>query len=170
MFDDVALDEEYIESISNRKIEFIEDKSESIVAQNNSPDLPFNYSLNPYRGCIHACSYCYARPGHEYLGFNAGLDFETKIIVKKDAAKLFRKFLAKPTWAPEPITFSGVTDCYQPAEREFQLTRQCLEVAVETNQPISIVTKNALVLRDLDLLKRLASKKLVHVYISDHNT
>ena len=128
--------------------------------------MPFNFSLNPYRGCIHSCSYCYARPTHEYLGFNAGLDFETKIVIKKDAAQLFRKFLAKPSWTPEPITFSGVTDCYQPAERNFQLTRQCVEVAVEANQPISIVTKNALVLRDLDLLTKLATKNLVHVYLS----
>ncbi len=166
LFDDVASDVEYLESIKNRKIEFIEDRSETIVASNNSPDLPFNFSLNPYRGCIHACSYCYARPTHEYLGFNAGLDFETKIVVKKDAARLFRKFLAKRSWTPEPITFSGVTDCYQGAEREFHRTRQCLEVADEANQPISIVTKNALVLRDLDILRRLSIKDLVHVYLS----
>ena len=97
--DDVAEDEEYLESIRNRKIEYIEDASQTIVAKNNSPDLPFNYSINPYRGCVHACAYCYARPTHEYLGFNAGLDFETKIVVKKNAAKLFRKFLAKPRYS-----------------------------------------------------------------------
>ncbi len=140
--------------------------SKSIVSENKSPDIPFRYSINPYRGCIHACSYCYARPTHEYLGFNAGLDFETKIVVKHDAAKLFRAFLSRPSWNPESITFSGVTDCYQPAEREFQLTRQCLQVADEFSQPISMVTKNALVTRDIDILARMARRNLVHVFLS----
>lgn len=166
IFDDVAEDAEYLMSVEDRKIEYIEDETESIVATNRSPDLPFNYSLNPYRGCIHACSYCYARPTHEYLGFNAGLDFETKIVVKKNAANLFRKFLAKPSWISEPITFSGVTDCYQPAEREFELTRQCLEVANEANQPVGIVTKNALVLRDIEALQQMSVRGLVRVYLS----
>lgn len=159
-------DQEHLRSLSHRKIEYIDDTSKTIISENKSPDIPFRYSLNPYRGCIHACSYCYARPGHEYLGFNAGLDFETKIVVKKDAPKLFREFLSRPSWQPEPITFSGVTDCYQPAERKFQLTRSCLEVALECRQPISIVTKNALVVRDLDLLSQLAADNLVHVYLS----
>ena len=114
----------------------------------------------------YACAYCYARPGHEYLGMNAGLDFETKIVVKRRAPELLKKFLAKSSWKPEPITFSGVTDCYQPAERQFQLTRQCLEVAFECRQPVSIITKNALVLRDLDLLGPLAENNLVHVFLS----
>ncbi|MCC6510773.1 MAG: PA0069 family radical SAM protein [Pirellulaceae bacterium] len=159
-------DQEYLHALSNRKIEYIDDSSQSIVSENSSPDIPFRYSINPYRGCIHSCAYCYARPGHDYLGFNAGLDFETKIVVKRDAAKLFRKFLSKKNWRPEAITFSGVTDCYQPAEREFKLTRQCLEVALECRQPISIITKNALVLRDLAIIKQLASDSLVHVYLS----
>ncbi len=156
------------DSTTQRKLptEFLEDSSQSIVSQNNSPDLKFRYSLNPYRGCEHGCSYCYARPTHEYLGFDSGLDFESKIIVKKNAAKLLRKFLAKPSWQVEPIAFSGVTDCYQPAEREFKLTRQCLKVAAECNQPLSIVTKNALVLRDLDLLQPMAAMNLVRVYVS----
>jgi DNA repair photolyase len=159
-------DQEYLREISNRKIEYIDDSAQSIVSENSSPDIPFRYSINPYRGCIHACAYCYARPGHEYLGFNAGLDFETKIIVKRDAPKLFREFLAKKNWQPEPITFSGVTDCYQPAEREFRLTRQCLDVAFKCRQPISIITKNALVVRDLELLRAMAAENLVHVYLS----
>lgn len=159
-------DQEHLRGLTNRKIEYIDDASRSIISENNSPDIPFRYSLNPYRGCVHSCAYCYARPGHDYLGFNAGLDFETKIVVKRDAPQLFREFLSKKNWKPEPITFSGVTDCYQPAEREFRLTRQCLEVALEYHQPVSIVTKNALVLRELDLLSQLAATNLVHVYLS----
>ena len=166
ILDDVEWDDEYLSSIQKRPIEYLDDQSETIVASNNSPDLPFNFSLNPYRGCAHSCSYCYARPTHEYLGFNAGLDFETKIVVKKQAPSLFRKFLAKPSWISEPISFSGVTDAYQPAEREFRLTRGCLEVANECNQPVSIVTKNALVVRDLDVLSLMAKRDLVHVYLS----
>jgi DNA repair photolyase len=159
-------DQEYQKENIDRGIEYIEDNSQTIVSENNSPDIPFRYSLNPYRGCIHACAYCYARPSHEYLGFNAGIDFETKIVVKKRAADLFRDFLSKKNWTAQPITFSGVTDCYQPAERTFQLTRQCLEVALECRQPISIVTKNALVLRDLELLRALSANNLAHVYLS----
>lgn len=159
-------DEEHRRKLTNRKIEYIDDASKTIVTENKSPDIPFRYSINPYRGCVHACSYCYARPGHEFLGMNAGLDFETKIVVKKDAAQLFQQFLSKRSWKPEPITFSGVTDCYQPAERQFQLTRKCLEVAWEFRQPVSIITKNALVLRDLEVLTKLASENLVHVYLS----
>lgn len=159
-------DQEHLRAFANRKVEYIDDASRSIVSENSSPDIPFRYSLNPYRGCVHACSYCYARPGHEYLGLNAGLDFETKIVVKHDAPALFRDFLSNKNWKPEPIMFSGVTDCYQPAEREFQLTRQCLEVALECRQPISIITKNALVLRDLKILQRLAADQLVHLSLS----
>jgi len=159
-------DQEHLRTQANRHIEYIDDVSRSIVSENNSPDIPFRYSINPYRGCVHACAYCYARPGHEYLGFNAGLDFETKIVVKREAPRLLREFLSKDSWKPVPITFSGVTDCYQPAEREFRLTRQCLEVALECCQPVSLITKNALVLRDLDLLQPLAEKNLVHVYLS----
>jgi DNA repair photolyase len=157
---------EYQQALAHRRIEYIEDASQSIVTENSSPDIPFRYSLNPYRGCAHACSYCYARPGHEYLGFNAGLDFETKIVIKREAPRLLREFLSKRNWKPEPITFSGVTDCYQPAERQLQLTRQCLEVVLECRQPVSLITKNALVLRDLDILSQLAEHQLVHVYLS----
>ncbi|WP_339684351.1 PA0069 family radical SAM protein [Gimesia maris] len=157
-------DDEYLSQ--PRRIEYIDDNSKSIVTENDSPDLNFRYSVNPYRGCAHGCSYCYARPFHEYLGYNAGLDFETKIMVKHDAAKLFRDFLSRSDWQPELIAFSGITDCYQPAEREFKLTRQCLEVASEANQPIGIVTKNALVVRDLELLTSMARRSLVHVSLS----
>jgi len=159
-------DQEHLKTLTNRRIEYIADSSKSIVSENKSPDIPFRYSVNPYRGCGHGCSYCYARPGHEYLGFNAGLDFETKIVVKHAAPGLLREFLARDSWKPEPITFSGVTDCYQPAEREFRLTRGCLEVALECRQPVSIITKNALVLRDLDILQALAADGLVHVFLS----
>lgn len=145
---------------------FMPDRSQSLITQNNSPDVPFRYSLNPYRGCEHGCAYCYARPGHEYLGMNAGLDFETRILVKHDAPALLRAELAHPRWTGESITMSGVTDCYQPAERKFRLTRGCLEVMLEAQQAIGIITKNALVQRDLDLLASLAAQQLVHVYVS----
>ena len=150
----------------SRTVEFLDDQSQSIVTENKSPDLPFRFSINPYRGCEHGCAYCYARPTHEYLGLNAGLDFETKIIVKRNAPELFRTFLARKKWRPEPIAFSGVTDCYQPAERQFEITRGCLKVALECRQPIGIVTKNALVTRDLDLLRDFANNDLVHVFLS----
>lgn len=159
-------DQEYLRSVSTRHVEYVVDDSRSIVSENDSPDVPFRYSLNPYRGCAHGCAYCYARPTHEYLGYNAGLDFETRILVKPDAPKLFCEFLARPGWQPEAITFSGVTDCFQPAEREFRLTRQCLEVARDCRQPIGIVTKNALIVRDLDVLAPMARDNLVHAYLS----
>lgn len=162
----VEHDDEFLAGRHRRSIEYIDDASTSIVSENKSPDIPFRYSLNPYRGCIHACSYCYARPSHEYLGFNAGLDFETRIVVKKNAPTLFRDFLACPSWKPERVMFSGVTDCYQPAERQFLLTRQCLEVALECKQPVSVITKNALIIRDLDILEALAADNLVHVAMS----
>jgi DNA repair photolyase len=164
-FDEVE-DEEYLESLLKRPTEYLPDLSKSIVTENDSPDVGFRYSINPYRGCSHGCSYCYARPTHEFLGLNAGLDFETKIFVKEAAPNLFREFLAKDRWRPEPIALSGVTDCYQPGERRFRLTRGCLEVAVEAQQPMSIITKNALILRDQDLLQALAAADLVHVHLS----
>jgi DNA repair photolyase len=145
---------------------FLTDNAQTLIRENDSPDIPFRYSLNPYRGCEHGCSYCYARPGHETLGMNAGLDFETKILVKHDAAKLLRRELNHPKWSAEWIAISGVTDCYQPAERKFRLTRALLEVMLEARQPLEIITKNALVLRDLDLLAPLAERNLVRVNIS----
>lgn len=165
-FEQLEWDVEYLKERADRKVQYLADTARSIVSENNSPDVPFRYSVNPYRGCVHACPYCYARNTHEYLGLNAGLDFETKIFVKHDASTLLRDFLARDSWQPEPIIFCGVTDCYQPAEREFRLTRQCLELANSCNQPISIITKNALVLRDLDVLREMASRRLAHVNVS----
>jgi DNA repair photolyase len=165
-FEHLEWDQEHLNDLGRRPVEYLSDASRSIVSENNSPDIPFRYSINPYRGCVHGCAYCYARNTHEYLGFNAGLDFETKIIVKHDAANLFRDFLANEKWQPEEVVFSGVTDCYQPAERQFRLTRQCLEVAWQSRLPVGIVTKNALVVRDLDLLQEMAKHRLVHVNIS----
>lgn len=132
------------------------DDSKSILNRVESPDLPMAWTLNPYRGCEHGCVYCYARPGHEYLAMNCGLDFETKIFAKPDAADLLRRALAKPGWQGETISMSGVTDCYQPVERKMKLTRACLEVMHECRQPATIVTKNHLVTRDLDILVAMA--------------
>lgn len=165
-FEQLDADDDLLAGERRLATEYLPDQSKSIVASNSSPDVGFNYSVNPYRGCSHGCSYCYARPSHEYLGMSAGLDFETKVLVKHDAARLFREFLARPGWHCEPIVFSGVTDCYQPAEREFKLTRQCLEVALECRQPIGIITKNALIVRDLDLLRAMAELNIVRVNIS----
>src|SRR3954471_3991893 len=164
--EEVEHDEEYLESLRRRPTQYLPDRSRSIVTENHSPDVSFRYSINPYRGCSHGCSYCYARPTHEYLGLNAGLDFETKIFIKEEAPRLFREWLSRKSWKPEPIAISGNTDCYQPAERQFQLTRCCLEVAAEFQQPVSIITKNALILRDLDILGGMAEQGLVHVNIS----
>jgi DNA repair photolyase len=162
----VADDEDYIAALERPTTEYFADESQTIVAENTSPDVGFRYSVNPYRGCSHGCSYCYARPTHEYLGLSAGLDFETKVFVKLRASELLREFLARPGWRAETIAFSGVTDCYQPAEREFRLTRACLEVAAECRQPIGVITKNALVTRDLDLLTRMAAQGTVCVSLS----
>jgi DNA repair photolyase len=136
--------------------EFLADASRSIIARNDSPDVPFDASVNPYRGCEHGCAYCYARPFHEHLGFSAGLDFETKILVKHDAPELLRRQLSARGWKPTPLAFSGVTDPYQPVERRLRLTRRCLEVLAEFRNPASVITKNRLVVRDADLLGALA--------------
>ena len=162
----VEEDQEYLESLRSVPTQYLSDASKSIVSSNDSPDVFFRFSVNPYRGCAHGCSYCYARPTHEYLGLDAGLDFESKIFVKHRAPELFRDWLARETWQPEYIAFSGVTDCYQPAEREYQLTRGCLEVALEARQPVGIITKNALVTRDLDLLAGMVPFHTVSVSVS----
>ncbi len=146
--------------------QFLVDASQSIITQNDSPDVFFRYSINPYRGCEHGCVYCYARPGHEYLGFDAGLDFESRIMVKQRAPHLLRDELCKPSWRGEFLMISGVTDCYQPAERHFRLTRGCLEVLHEARQVCGIITKNALVTRDLDLLAPMAAMRTVGVAVS----
>jgi DNA repair photolyase len=162
----VERDVEYLAGLENPRTEYLPDTSRSVVTKNDSPDIGFNFSINPYRGCMHGCAYCYARPYHEYLGLNAGLDFETKVFVKENAPELFREFLSREAWVPEVVVLSGITDCYQPVERRLRLTRGILEVAVEARQPMGIVTKNALVTRDLDLLHDLASQDLVHVSMS----
>lgn len=145
---------------------FYNDHSASVLVKNNSPDLGLGYSINPYRGCEHGCIYCYARPTHEYLGFSAGLDFETKIMVKRDAPELLQKEFMKKNWIPQSVFFSGNTDCYQPAERNFQITRRCLEVFLKFRNPVSVITKNALILRDMDILKELSGMNLIRVVIS----
>jgi DNA repair photolyase len=137
--------------------ELYRDSSRTIIATNDSPDVGFEASINPYRGCEHGCVYCYARPTHEYLGLSAGLDFETKLFVKEDAPELLRRELASPRWRPKALSMSGVTDCYQPVERKLGLTRRCLEVLVEFRNPVGIVTKSNLVTRDVDLLGELAA-------------
>lgn len=148
------------------RTQFLDDSTRSAFATNTSPDIPFTHSINPYRGCEHGCTYCYARPTHEYLGFDAGLDFETKIMVKRDAAKLAREAMMKSSWQPTVVSISGVTDPYQPAERRFRITRQILETMLEFRNPIAIVTKNALVLRDLDILAEMAAHRCAAVFIS----
>lgn len=148
------------------KTEFIEDHTVGIIAKNNSPDVGFERSINAYRGCEHGCAYCFARPFHEYLGMSAGLDFESKIMVKLSAPELLRAELLSPKWQPQLIAMSGVTDCYQPAERKFQLTRRCLEVLLDFRNPVGIITKNHLVTRDIDILQQLAAFNCVAVNIS----
>lgn len=165
-WEQVEGDADFLSTAGQPLVDYLPDASQSIVSSNDSPDIPFRYSVNPYRGCAHGCAYCYARPTHEYLGFGAGLDFETKILVKHRAPQLLREFLLRKSWQVEQIVFSGVTDCYQPCERQFRLTRGCLEVAVEFRQPIGIITKNALICRDLDLLAELAKFDCIHANLS----
>ena len=148
------------------KTELFRDASRSILSWNESPDVGFDVSVNPYRGCAHGCSYCFARPTHETLGFSSGLDFETKILVKPNAPELLREALSKKSWKPQTIALSGVTDAYQPVERKLRLTRRCLEVLAEFRNPVLIVTKNHLVARDRDLLADLARDRAAGVFIS----
>ncbi|KAB2880800.1 PA0069 family radical SAM protein [bacterium] len=170
-FDDFHLEktaDDITEEDIERKVrtEFIRDNTKTILSKNDSPDIPYTYSINPYRGCEHGCIYCYARPSHEYLGYSSGMDFETKILVKHDAAKLLEKTFLDPKWNPEPICLSGNTDCYQPAERNFKLTRDLLNVFLKFRNPLRIITKNFLITRDIDILKALAELHLAHVVIS----
>lgn len=146
--------------------EYYRDTSRTVISRNTSPDVPFSVSLNPYRGCEHGCIYCYARPTHEYLGFSAGLDFETRIFVKDDAVTLLGEELSKRSWRPSLMALSGVTDPYQPIERSLKLTRRCLELLTSCRQPVGVITKSALVVRDADLLKELARFRAAHVSLS----
>jgi DNA repair photolyase len=147
----------YLEETPNVELTVFEDQTRSILSDNDSPDLGFRYSVNPYRGCLHGCAYCYARPTHEYLGFGAGADFERKIVVKLRAGELLREAFEKKSWQGELILFSGNTDCYQPLEASYRLTRACLEACLDYQNPLHIITKSALVERDADLLAELAS-------------
>ena len=164
-FDVVDLDTDESDR-PRRETQFFRDGTKTIITHNNSPDVGFETSLNPYRGCEHGCIYCYARPTHEYLGFSAGLDFESKIMVKANAAELLRAELESPRWQPQTLVLSGVTDPYQPVERKFRITRGCLEVLAKFRNPVAIITKNLLVTRDADLLRELADCNAVAVNIS----
>src|SRR5262252_2819669 len=150
----------------SRQTVLLRDETRSIINYNDSPDVGFSASINPYRGCEHGCIYCFARPNHEYLGFSAGLDFETKILVKQDAPALLRRELMSTKWVPQVIAISGVTDAYQPIERRLQLTRRCLEVLAEFQNPVVIITKNELVTRDIDVLTKLAKHDAILVFVS----
>ncbi len=148
------------------KTEFFKDASKSIISYNNSPDVGFETSVNPYRGCEHGCIYCYARPTHEYFGLSSGVDFESKIFVKTGAPALLRRELSAPKWKAQVVVLSGVTDCYQPFERKFQLTRRCLEVLLDFRNPAAIITKSHLVTRDIDILKEMTEYRGIAVNIS----
>lgn len=145
---------------------FLKDDSQSILTPNTAEDLSFDYGINPYRGCEHGCAYCYARPSHEYLGYSAGIDFESKIVVKADAPELLEAALGKASYRPGKISLSGITDCYQPVERKLEITRRCLEVLARFRNPVGVITKNALVTRDIDHLSELAHHHAVVVYLS----
>ena len=155
-----------LDAVPAQPLQVLQDDTVSIVSANDSPDVPFRFSVNPYRGCAHGCAYCYARPTHEYLGLGSGTDFERKIVVKPNAAALLRAVFERASWAGDCIMFSGNTDCYQPLEAELQLTRHCLEVCLEYKNPVHVITKSSLVERDLDLLQRLHTQANVGVTIS----
>lgn len=161
--DPAALDAEELRQVPTT---YLIDHTKSILARNDSPDTGFTFSINPYRGCEHGCIYCYARPSHEYLGFSAGLDFETKILVKENAPALLSEAFQKPSWEPQVVALSGNTDPYQPLERTLRLTRQCLEVFLRHRNPVAIITKNYLVTRDADILEEMARMNLVTVALS----
>jgi len=145
---------------------YLETHPKSIINKVDSPDIPFVYSMNPYQGCEHGCVYCYARNTHTYWGYSAGIEFEQKILVKHNAPELLEKRLRSKNWVPHPIMLSGNTDCYQPAERQYELTKQLLEIAWKYRHPISIITKNSLILRDIDLLQKMATMDLISVAIT----
>ena len=148
------------------KTRLFPDHTTQIISRNNSPDIGFDVSVNPYRGCEHGCAYCYARPSHEFLGMSAGLDFESKIVVKYNAPNLLRKELSNPSWKPQTLVMSGVTDPYQPIEKKLEITRGCVQVLTASRNPLVIITKNYLVTRDIDLLSELAEVNAVRVVLS----
>ncbi len=158
---------EYLEEDHPRaSVHVWDDTTKAILATNDSPDIGFRFSVNPYRGCMHACAYCYARPGHEYLGFGAGTDFDTQVVVKRRAPELLREAFRKPSWKGELVVFSGVTDCYQPLEASLRLTRGCLEVCAEFRNPVGIITKSPIIERDIDVLQELQRTASLSVAIS----
>ena len=159
-------EEEHDPERPRRQTVYYRDFTRTIIAHNDSPDVGFESSINPYRGCEHGCIYCYARPTHEFLGFSAGLDFESRIMVKENAAELLTAELSSPRWEPQTLVMSGVTDPYQPVERRLRITRSCLEVLAKFRNPVAMITKNALVTRDLDLLGELATERAAAVNIS----
>ncbi len=165
-FHDVAVTYEAGEGPPPSSITLIDDHSRTLLSHNDSPDLSFRWSANPYRGCQTACSYCYARPTHEYLDLGAGTDFDTKIVVKRDAPALLRAAFDKPSWQGELVMFSGVTDCFQPVEAELELTKRCLEVCLEYRNPVAVISKHALIERDVELLAELAREAGCHVSVS----
>lgn len=158
-----GLDEPFLE---NSRTEFFKENPKKIISASNSPDMPFMQSINPYQGCEHGCIYCYARNSHAYWGYSPGLDFERKIMYKPNAAQLLRQQFDQKNYKPQTIVLSGNTDCYQPAERKFQITRALLETFLAYNHPVSIITKNNLILRDLDILTQLSKQNLLHVNLS----
>jgi DNA repair photolyase len=162
----LELDDDLIKDQTKPKTEFFHDTTKSIISENNSPDIGFRYSVNPYRGCEHGCAYCYARPSHEYLGYSAGIEFETKIFVKEKAPELLREKLLSKSWKPELIMMSGITDCYQPIERKLRLTRGCLEVLADFRNPVSLITKNALITRDIDLFQEMMKYDCISTCLS----
>jgi DNA repair photolyase len=163
---EVSLDEEFEAEARNPETMYLRDDTQTVISYTDSPDIGFGASINPYRGCEHGCAYCYARPYHEYLGFSAGVDFETRIMVKTAAPEILRSELSSPKWRPQPLAMSGVTDCYQPVERKLQITRRCLQVLAEFRNPVTIVTKNYLVTRDLDVLGELTAVGAARVNMS----
>lgn len=148
------------------ELEVYEVEARSILSKNDSPDIPFTYSLNPYQGCYHGCAYCYARPSHQYLGFGAGTDFERKLMVKTNAAELLRSVFQRRGWQGEAIVLSGNTDCYQPLEASYGLTRRCLETCLEFANPVAIITKGSVIQRDIELIAALARRASVHVFVT----
>ena len=163
---EVFVDEEFQSEHRNPKTMYLRDGTQTLISYTDSPDIGFGASVNPYRGCEHGCAYCYARPFHEYLGFSAGIDFETRIMVKTAAPEILRGELSSPGWRPQPLAMSGVTDCYQPVERKLQITRRCLQVLAAFRNPVTIVTKNHLVTRDVDILRELAEVQAACVNLS----
>ena len=163
VYDPAELDDEELRQVPT---EYLRDTTRSILSKNDSPDIPFTYSINPYRGCEHGCIYCYARPSHEFLGFSAGLDFETKILVKERAPELLTKAFQKSSWRPQVVLLSGNTDPYQPLESELELTRRCLQVFLKHRNPVGVISKNGLISRDIDILSELAERHLVSVTVS----